>query len=88
MYCSFAGLSKGLETQKSKDDNAIRKSTFTSVATLLKKKRGWRKIVQQRDQRKKRKEDKTKLPFVPRKEFQKSDSAFPSHISGKWVLWS
>jgi hypothetical protein len=41
--------------------------------------------VEQRNQRKKRKEDKSKLPVVPRKDFQKCDSAFPTHLTGKYI---
>ncbi|KAK3711168.1 hypothetical protein QZH41_018521, partial [Actinostola sp. cb2023] len=75
------GRSQGLEVQKTQHDNAIRKSTFNSVAHLLKKKRGWRKIVEQCDQRKQRQAEKKKLPFMPRKEFQRCDSAYPSHYT-------
>ncbi|KXJ20339.1 hypothetical protein AC249_AIPGENE28570 [Exaiptasia diaphana] len=76
------GRSQGIDVQKPQHDNAIRKSTFNSVASLLKKKRGWKKIVEQWDHRKQRQAEKTKLPFMPRKEFQKIDSQHHSYIAG------
>ncbi|XP_048587148.1 ankyrin repeat domain-containing protein 60 [Nematostella vectensis] len=76
------GRSRGLTEDKMSHDNAVRRSSFLSIANIINKRGGWKLIVRQYEERMRRQREKSKLPMVPRREFQKYDSTFPTHLSG------